>query len=65
PLGSRGNQKLKKYFIDHKVPRIERAKCPIVLSQGKIIWVAGHRLDNAVRISPQTQRIMKAELSLA
>jgi tRNA(Ile)-lysidine synthase len=65
PLGSRGNQKLKKYFIDHKVPRIERAKCPIVLSQAKIIWVAGHRLDNAVRISPQTQRIMKAELSLA
>ena len=65
PLGSSGNQKLKKFFIDHKVSRIERAKCPIVLSRNKIIWVAGHRLDNAVRIGPQTQRILKAELSLA
>jgi tRNA(Ile)-lysidine synthase len=65
PLGSSGNQKLKKFFIDHKISRIERAKCPIVLSRNKIIWVAGHRLDNAVRIGPQTQRILKAELSLA
>jgi tRNA(Ile)-lysidine synthase len=65
PLGSNGNQKLKKFFIDHKVSRIERAKCPIVLSRNKIIWVAGHRLDNAVRIGPRTQRILKAELSLA
>jgi tRNA(Ile)-lysidine synthase len=65
PLGSSGKQKLKKFFIDHKVSRIERTKCPIVLSQGKIIWVAGHRLDNAVKIGPRTQRIMKAELSLA
>lgn len=65
PLGSSGNQKLKKFFIDHKVSRTERAKCPIVLSRNKIIWVAGHRLDNAVRIGPQTQRILKAELSLA
>lgn len=65
PLGSSGKQKLKKFFIDHKVSRIERARCPIVLSQDKIIWVAGHRLDNAVKIGPQTQRILKAELSLA
>jgi tRNA(Ile)-lysidine synthase len=65
PLGSNGNQKLKKFFIDHKISRIERAKCPIVLSRNKIIWVAGHRLDNAVRISTQTRRILKAELSLA
>jgi len=65
PLGSSGNQKLKKFFIDHKVSRIERAKCPIVLSRNKIIWIAGHRLDNLVRIGPQTQRILKAELWLA
>ena len=65
PLGSSGHQKLKKFFIDHKVTRIERAKCPIVLSRNKIIWVAGHRLDNEVRIDAQTKRLLKAELSLA
>jgi tRNA(Ile)-lysidine synthase len=65
PLGIRGRQKLKKYFIDHKISRTERMKCPIVLSRNKIIWVAGHRLDNAVKIDSQTRRLLKAELLLA
>jgi tRNA(Ile)-lysidine synthase len=65
PLGIKGRQKLKKYFIDHKISRTERVKCPIVLSRNKIIWVAGHRLDNAVKIDLQTRRVLKAELLLA
>ena len=65
PLGLDGSQKLKKFFIDHKVSRRERAKCPIVLSQQRVIWVAGHRLDNSAKIGPQTRRILKAELLLA
>ncbi|MGD8343064.1 MAG: tRNA lysidine(34) synthetase TilS [Desulfobacterales bacterium] len=65
PLGLRGRQKLKKYFIDHKISRTERMQCPIVLSRNKIIWVAGHRLDNAVKIDSQTRRVLKAELLLA
>jgi tRNA(Ile)-lysidine synthase len=65
PLGIRGSQKVKKYFIDHKISRTERMKCPIVLSRNKIIWVAGHRLDNAVKIDSQTRRVLKAELLLA
>jgi tRNA(Ile)-lysidine synthase len=65
PLGMTGRQKLKKFFIDHKVTRTERTKCPILLSRNEIIWVVGHRLDNAVKIGPQTLRVLKAALSLA
>jgi tRNA(Ile)-lysidine synthase len=65
PLGMTGSQKLSKFFIDHKVSKAERKKCPIVLSRNEIIWVVGYRLDNAVKISPQTRRILKAEVSLA
>jgi tRNA(Ile)-lysidine synthase len=65
PLGMTGRQKLKKFFIDHKVSRTERTKCPILLSRNEIIWVVGHRLDNAAKIGPRTRRILKAELSLA
>jgi tRNA(Ile)-lysidine synthase len=65
PLGMNGRQKLNKFFIDHKVSRAERQKCPILLSRNEIIWVVGHRLDNAVKIGPQTRRILKAEVSLA
>jgi tRNA(Ile)-lysidine synthase len=65
PLGLSGSQKLKKFFIDHKISRPERAKCPIVLSQHRIIWVVGHRLDNFAKLNPQTRRILKVELLLA
>ncbi|MEJ2729152.1 MAG: tRNA lysidine(34) synthetase TilS, partial [Deltaproteobacteria bacterium] len=65
PLGMTGSQKLSKFFIDHKVSKAERKKCPIVLSRNEIIWVVGHRLDNAVKIGPQTRRTLKAEVSLA
>ena len=65
PLGLSGSQKLKKFFIDHKISRPERSKCPIVLSQHRIIWIAGYRLDNYAKLGPQTRRILKAELLLA
>ena len=65
PLGVDGSQKVKKYFNNHKVPAAERKKCPLVLSQGKIIWVAGHRLDNDVKVGPGTRCILKAELFIA
>ncbi len=65
PLGVGGTQKLKKYFIDKKVPRNERIKCPILLSRGKIIWVVGHRIDESVKVMPSTRNVLKVELLLA
>lgn len=65
PLGVRGTQKLKKFFIDKKVPRKERLKCPILLSCGKIVWVVGHRIDESVKVTPATKNVLKVELLLA
>jgi tRNA(Ile)-lysidine synthase len=65
PLGLKGTQKVKKYFINHKVPPSQRKKCPILLSRDKIIWIAGHRIDNHVKIGPQTRCVLMAELLLA
>jgi len=65
PLGVGGTQKLKKFFIDRKVPRSDRIKCPILLSRGKIIWVVGHRIDESVKVTPSTRNVLKVELFLA
>ncbi len=65
PLGLKGSQKIKKFFINKKLSRTERAKCPILLSNGAIIWVAGHRIDESVKVTPSTINILKAELFLA
>jgi len=65
PLGMTGTQKIKKFFIDKKVPRKKRARCPILLCRGKTIWVAGYRIDESVKVKASTKNVLKVELSLA
>ena len=65
PLGLNGTQKVKKYFINHKIPLVQRKICPLLLSGGNIVWIAGHRIYNAVKVRPGTRRVLKAELLLA
>lgn len=62
PLGLSGFQKLKKFFIDRKVPFSQRKNIPILECSGKIIWVAGYRIDDAVKIKSSTQKVLKAKL---
>jgi tRNA(Ile)-lysidine synthase len=65
PLGAGGTQKLKKFFIDNKVPRDQRRRCPLLISKGRILWVAGYRIDHHVRLTGRTRQVLKAELILA
>lgn len=61
PFGIKGTQKVKKYFINKKVPVIDRAKASILLSRGKIIWVVGHQIDNFAKVTSLTKKILKVE----
>jgi tRNA(Ile)-lysidine synthase len=65
PLGVTGTQSVKKYFSNHKIPVGQRRQCPLLVSGDKIIWLAGHRIDNSVKVEAGTRRILKAELLLA
>lgn len=65
PLGMTGTQKLKKFFINQKVHPEERKKGFVVESGGRIVWVAGHRPDHTARLMPDTQNVLKIEVSLA
>jgi tRNA(Ile)-lysidine synthase len=65
PLGMTGHQKISKFFINRKIPRGMRADCPVLISQDRIVWLCGHQIDDAVKITPATRRILKAELFLA
>jgi tRNA(Ile)-lysidine synthase len=62
PLGLKGFQKLKKFFINNKVPFSQKKNIPILECSGKIVWVAGYRIDDSVRVKSSTQRILKARL---
>ena len=59
PLGVKGSQKLKNFFIDHKVPKFERPKIPLLISGEMITWVVGYRIDERVKVTEKTKKILK------
>ncbi len=61
PLGVKGTQKLKEFFIDHKIPRFERMKVPLLISGEMIAWVMGYRISEKVKVTEKTERILKVE----
>ncbi len=62
PLGSGGKVKLKKFFIDLKVPREQRDTIPIVTCGNDIVWVAGIRPGEPWRVTDKTRLCLRLEL---
>jgi tRNA(Ile)-lysidine synthase len=61
PLGSRGVKKIKDFFIDNKVPVMERDTVPIVTMNGQPIWVVGFRIDDRIRVSEETTKLLMVQ----
>jgi tRNA(Ile)-lysidine synthase len=62
PLGFHGIKKIQDFFVDAKVPRSYRDQIPILCDQEKICWIAGYRLDDRVKITPQTKQVLIVEI---
>ncbi len=59
PLGIHGHKKLKDLFIDKKIPVQERDTIPIVVMNNQPIWVIGVCMDNTVKVTPDTKKVLK------
>ncbi|MCP4253151.1 MAG: tRNA lysidine(34) synthetase TilS [Candidatus Scalindua sp.] len=58
PIGSRGTKKIKDFFIDNKVPVMERDTVPIVTMNGQPVWIVGFRIDERIRVSRETTKLL-------
>ena len=61
PLGMTGSKKLKDLFIDAKISRSRRRLVPVLCDPRRIIWVVGHRIDDRVRVTAKTRRLLRIE----
>jgi len=61
-LGLGGRKKLKKYFIDRKIPSALRGGIPLLVDAQSVIWIAGERISQRVRITEKTKKVLKIEL---
>jgi tRNA(Ile)-lysidine synthase len=64
PLGLGGTKKLQDFFVDLKIPRRERRHVMLLCDQEKICWVMGYRLDERVKVIPQTRQMLTIEKSM-
>jgi len=62
PLGMRGTKKLQDYFIDKKISLKERGGIPLVFDREKLLWVAGHRIDDRAKVSSFTKKILQLDM---
>lgn len=62
PLGAKGIRKVKDFFIDRKLPREARRTTPLVLFGERIAWVVGQRIDERVKITATTQKVLEMRI---
>ncbi|SMC00069.1 tRNA(Ile)-lysidine synthase [Thermanaeromonas toyohensis ToBE] len=55
PLGMKGTKKLQDLFVDAGINTRERRRLPVVVSGENIVWVAGVRLAEDFKITPETR----------
>jgi tRNA(Ile)-lysidine synthase len=59
PLGLEGRKKLQDFLVDRKVPRAARDGVPLVVDRAdRIVWVAGHEIDQAFRVTDASQTVV-------
>ncbi len=61
PLGLNQSKKLNEFMIDAKIPRTWRGQVPIVCSPEHIIWVVGWRIDERVKVTATTKKVLRLE----
>jgi tRNA(Ile)-lysidine synthase len=63
PLGMNGQKKISDYLIDEKLSRAEKEKVTVLVSANEIIWVVGYRINDKVKITSSTCRMLCLQLT--
>lgn len=62
PFGMKGYKKISDFLTGIKMPLHEKEKTLILLSDNKIAWVVGHRIDDRFRVTDKTKKVFQIVL---
>ncbi|MCI8513726.1 MAG: tRNA lysidine(34) synthetase TilS [Lachnospiraceae bacterium] len=58
-IGPAGNKKLRRYFIDNKIPKAERERCTLAADGSHILWIVGYRISEAYKVTEETKLVLE------
>ena len=63
PLGLGHRKKVSDFLVDEKVPLTEKSVVTILESDGDVVWVVGHRVDDRFKVTPRTKSVVQIEVA--
>lgn len=61
PFGMKGTKKIGDFLTDRKVPASLRDEIPVLEDENGIIWIAGIEIDDRVRVTKETRKVLEIE----
>jgi tRNA(Ile)-lysidine synthase len=62
PLGMTQMKKLSDFFINEKFSIPDKERVWLLVSDGKIVWICGHRLDDRFKVQELTSKLLRIEI---
>ena len=63
PLGAPGSQSVSDFLTNLKLPRRRRGRVRCICDDGGIVYLAGLRIDDRVKVTDATTRVLRIELT--
>ncbi len=63
PFGLKGSKNISDFLNDQKIPAIEKRQQLVLVNKNKIVWVVGYRIDDQVKITDKTKKVLQLCLS--
>jgi tRNA(Ile)-lysidine synthase len=63
PLGMKGHKKISDLLNEAQWPVVHRARLMVLLSEGEIVWAAGLRIADWVKVGPDTKNVLQIQLT--
>jgi tRNA(Ile)-lysidine synthase len=62
PIGAPGSRKISDILTDAKLPHGQRPSARVLVSNGQIVWLAGHRVAEGFQAGPRSTRLFRIGL---